>query len=194
VNPGHVISEEPRTRKRGKDAPRVAIVAAGAGARGAFEAGALSVLVPWLAEHKLRPTVFVGTSAGSINASLLAATAELEPDEAGDRLLAFWRSLTVRSVYRSPPVALGATHVVAVATHPESYPAAPPVQAQLRPPDLVDSIVSVLGSLLADRMTEDLQTLDKLNANVDARNKTGGTAPWQPSSAVAEPASTSTVP
>ena len=410
MNPEHVISEEPRTRKRGKDAPRVAIVAAGAGARGAFEAGALSVLMPWLAEHKLRPTVFVGTSAGSINASLLAATAELEPDDAADRLLAFWRSLTVRSVYRSPlvsgpgavatyvgqlfgrsrvvslldttpligfaaqtlapyvgplrsnvesglvqglavaatdaserttvfadlargvrlpgtnrgraidyratevtfkhvlassaipvlfrpieidgayyvdggvrlnaplapAVALGATHIVAVATHPESYPAAAPrAQPQQRPPDLVDSIVSVLGSLLADRMIEDLHTLDKLNASANssparliprlfvgpktrhelgelaakvygerhhgrrvvneldfralhalvgarergngdllsyllfdeafleaaiqlgiryARNKTGGTAPWQPSSAVAQPASTSTVP
>jgi len=301
VTPENVISEELPTSKRSKSAPRVAIVAAGAGARGAFEAGALSVLVPWLAKHELRPTVFVGTSAGSINASLLAATADLEPDDAAEKLLAFWRSLTVRSVYRSPvrsapaavaayvgqlfgrshvvslldttpligfakqtlapyvgplrsnvesgrvqalavvatdaserttvfadlargvrlpgtnrgraidyratqvtfkhvlassaipvlfrpveidgayyvdggvrlnaplapAVALGATHVVAVATHPESYPAAPPVRPQQRPPDVVDSIVSVLGSLLADRMIEDLHTLDKLNANAN---------------------------
>jgi hypothetical protein len=102
VNPEDVISEEPGTRKRRNGAPRVAIVAAGAGARGAFEAGALSVLVPWLAKQQLRPTVFVGTSAGSINASLLAGTAELEPDGAAEKLLAFWRSVTVRSVYRSP--------------------------------------------------------------------------------------------
>jgi NTE family protein len=409
VNPEHVISEKPGTRERGESAPRVAIVAAGAGARGAFEAGALSVLVPWLAKHRLRPTVFVGTSAGSINASLLAATADLEPDDAAERLLAFWRGLRVRSVYRSPllsgpgtvaayvgqlfgrshvvslldttpligfakqtlapyvgplrgnvesgrvqalavvatdaserttvfadlargvrlpgtnrgraidyratkvtfkhilassaipvlfrpveidgayyvdggvrlnaplapAVALGATHVVAVATHPESYPAAPPPQRPQRPPDVVDSIVSAVGSLLADAMVEDLHTLDKLNANANgsrarliprlfvgpktrheigelaakvygeryhrrrvvnefdfralhalvgarekgngdllsylffdtafleaaiqlgiryARNKTGGTAPWQPSSAVAQPAATSTVP
>ncbi len=301
MNSEDVISEEPGTRKRGNSAPRVAIVAAGAGARGAFEAGALSVLVPWLAKQRLRPTVFVGTSAGSINASLLAGTAELEPDDAAEKLLAFWRSVTVRSVYRSPllsgpgtvaayvgqllgrshvvslldttpmlgfaeqtlspyagplrsnvesgrvqalavvatdaserttvfadlapgvrlpgtnrgraidyratevtlrhvlassaipvlfrpveidgayyvdggvrlnaplapAVALGATHVVAVATHPETYPAAPPAQPQQRPPDVVDSTVSMLSSLLADRMIEDMHTLDKLNANVN---------------------------
>jgi predicted acylesterase/phospholipase RssA len=89
MTPEDVISEEPGTRKRRKNAPRVAIVAAGAGARGAFEAGAPSVLVPWLAKQQLRPTVFVGTSAGSINATLLAGTAELEPDDAAEKLLAF---------------------------------------------------------------------------------------------------------
>jgi NTE family protein len=67
----------------------------------------------------------------------------------------------------APAVALGATHVVAVATHPDSYPAAPPAQPQPRPPDVIDSVVSLLGSALADRMIEDLQTLDKLNANVN---------------------------
>ena len=301
MDPEAVISEVPGTRKGGEIAPRVAVVAAGAGARGAFEAGALSVLVPWLAKQGLRPTVFVGTSAGSINASLLAGTAELAPEDAVEKLLAFWRSLTVRSVYRSPvlsaprtvatylgqifghshvvslldttpllgfaertlapyvgplrsnvesgrvhalavaatdaserttvfaelargvrlpdtnrgraidyratevtfkhvlassaipllfrpveidgayyvdggvrlnaplapAVALGATHVVAVATHPETYPAAPAAQPQQRPPDVVDSTVSMLGSLLADRMIEDMHTLDKLNANVN---------------------------
>ncbi len=405
MTPENVISEEPGTRKPRNSAPRVAIVAAGAGARGAFEAGALSVLVPWLAKQRLRPTVFVGTSAGSINAALLAGTAELEPDDAAEKLLAFWRSVTVRSVYRSPllsgpgtvaayvgqllgqprrqpprhdtddgvrranarplrrsaaqqrrerasagtrgrrhgrqrandrvcrprpgrtpaghqpgagdrlpgdrgdveavlassaipvlfrpveidggyyvdggvrlnaplapAVALGATHIVAVATHPETYPAAPPEQPQQRPPDVVDSTVSMLSSPLADRMIEDIHTLDKLNANVNggparliprlfvgpktrheigelaakvygerytaaasstsstsgcftlslgrekgngdllsyvffdktfleaaiqlgiryARNKTGGTAPWQPSPAVAQTGPTST--
>ncbi|MGO9763137.1 MAG: patatin-like phospholipase family protein [Solirubrobacteraceae bacterium] len=281
------------------DARRVAVVAAGAGARGAFEAGALSVLVKWLEEQGMRPTVFVGTSAGAINATLLAATAHLPAAESGEQLLAFWRSLTVRKVFRSPlrsgpgtfatylgqlvgrahvmslldtsplvgfaeqtfagfgealqsnvaigkvealalvatdanertcvfadlapgislpqanlaraidyrattvdykhvlassaipilfrpieiagayytdggvrlnvplapAVALGATRVVVVATHPESYPPAPPPVAQSRPPDIVDSVASILGSLLADRMVEDLHTLDKLNTH-----------------------------
>jgi NTE family protein len=280
---------------------RVAVVAAGAGARGAFEAGALSVLVPWLAERGMRPTVFVGTSAGAINAALLAASAHRKPSDAASALLEFWRGLGVREVYRSPivsgpstlatyarqlvgrghavslldtspmlkfaeqtfaplqadlrknidrgrvealalvatdrgqrtvvfadlapgvalpkgnpgraidyrptkatfrhvlassaipvlfrpveidgayytdggvrlnapltpAVALGATHVAVVATHPESYPGAPPERPQSRPPDAVDSIVAVLGSLLADRMVEDLHTLDLLNHNAD---------------------------
>jgi NTE family protein len=277
----------------------VAIVAAGAGARGAFEAGALSVLLKWLDEQGKRPTVFVGTSAGAINATLLAATAELPAEDSAEQLLAFWRSLTVRKVFRSPllsgpgtfatylgqlvgvahvvslldtsplvgfaektfagfgdalqsnvaagtvealavvatdahertsvfadlapgvplppanldraidyratqvsyehvlassaipvlfrpidingayytdggvrlnaplapAVALEATHVVVVATHPETYPPAPPAVAQRRPPDVIDSVASVLGSLLADRMVEDVHTLDKLNAH-----------------------------
>jgi NTE family protein len=286
---------------RGRSTPRAAIVAAGAGARGAFEAGALSVLVPWLAERGLRPTVFVGTSAGAINAALLAATADLEPHESGQELLKLWRGLSLRKVFRSPlfsapdtaatyigqlvgrghvvslldttplsafaerafapyvqplrsnvqtgrvealalvatdaqgrstvfadlapdtrlprtnrgraidyrsisvtfrhilassaipvlfrpveidgayyidggvrlntplapAVALGATHVAVVATHPETSPATPPPQPQPRAPDLIDSIVAMLGSMLADRMVEDLHTLDKLNSNVD---------------------------
>jgi NTE family protein len=86
----------------GQGAPRVAVVAAGAGARGAFEAGALSVLLPWLTEQGLRPTVFVGTSAGAINATLLAATANLTAEESGEKLLEFWRGVTVRKVFRSP--------------------------------------------------------------------------------------------
>jgi NTE family protein len=295
------MPREPDTTERDESAPRVAIVVAGAAARGAFEAGALSVLVPWLAERGLRPTVFVGTSSGSINAALLAATADLKPRASAGKLLEFWRSLTIRDVFRSPvlsapgltvdyvgqlfgqshvlslldttpllgfaerafepyaeplrrniangrvqalavaatdagerttvftdlasgvpvpstnrgraiyyqpatvgykhvlassaipflfrPVevdgryytdggvrlnaplapatALGATHIVAVATHPETYPPKWSAAQQQGPPDLVSSIVNILGSVLADRMVEDLHTLDKLNANAD---------------------------
>jgi NTE family protein len=67
----------------------------------------------------------------------------------------------------APAVALGATHVVVVATHPECYPAAPSAAPQRRPPDVVDSVASVLGSVLADGMVEDLHTLDKLNAHAN---------------------------
>jgi NTE family protein len=280
---------------------RVAVVAAGAGARGAFEAGALSVLLPWLDQQGLRPTVYVGTSAGAINATLLAATADLSAEDAGGQLLEFWRSVSIRKVFRSPlrsgpstlatylgqlagiahvaslldttplvafaqqtfarfaetlrsnvergkvkalavvatdahqrttvfadlapgvsapstnvgraidylptavtfrhvlassaipvlfrpieidgayytdggvrlnvplapAIALGATDVVVVATHPDTYPAAPPTAAQHRPPDVIDGVASVLGSLLADGMVEDLHTLDKLNAHAN---------------------------
>jgi NTE family protein len=90
---------------------RVAIVAAGAGARGAYEAGALSVLLPELHRRGQRPTVFVGTSAGAINATALAATAHLDdPVEIGRRLLALWRSVDRGQIFRSvlvsgPPTA-----------------------------------------------------------------------------------------
>jgi NTE family protein len=291
----------------GSNGSRVAVVAAGAGARGAFEAGALSVLLPWLDEQGLRPKIYVGTSAGAINATLLAATADLPADRAGKQLLQFWRSVTIRKVFRSPlrsgpstlatylgqlvgvahvvslldttplvdfaeqtfgrfaeplqrniasgevaalavvatdahertsvfanlapgisapatnvgraidylprtitfkhvlassaipvlfrpievdgtyytdggvrlnaplapAVALGATRVVMVATHPETYPTAPPppppaaAGTNPRPPDVIDSVASALGSLLADGMVEDLHTLDKLNAHAN---------------------------
>ena len=71
----------------------VGLVIAGAGARGAYEAGALDVLLPRLEEQGLRPTVLVGTSAGAINASYLAAKLHLGAQAATDGLLKLWRSL-----------------------------------------------------------------------------------------------------
>ena len=50
-----------------------AIVLAGAGARGAYEAGVLSVLVPRLLERPGQKIALVGTSAGAINTAILAA-------------------------------------------------------------------------------------------------------------------------
>lgn len=88
----------------GQEPPRIAVVAAGAGARGAYEAGALSVLVPWLCKHARRPSVFVGTSAGAINATLFAAVAHMDPEEGAQEVLKAWRSLTLHEVFRSPMV------------------------------------------------------------------------------------------
>jgi NTE family protein len=53
----------------------VALVLAGGGARGAYEIGALSVLLPALERRGERVEVIVGTSVGAINAAFLAATA-----------------------------------------------------------------------------------------------------------------------
>lgn len=82
----------------------VAVVVAGAGARGAYEAGALSVLIPWLTEHGRKPSVFVGTSAGAINAVLFAAVAHCKNQaQAAQEVLNAWRSLTPHTkVFRSP--------------------------------------------------------------------------------------------
>ncbi len=80
---------------------RVAVVIAGAGARGAYEAGVLSVLLPRLAKEGVRPDLYVGTSAGAINATVLAANAHLPAAEQVEALLATWRSITSSDVYRS---------------------------------------------------------------------------------------------
>ena len=52
---------------------RIALVLAGGGARGAYEAGALSIVLPELERRGQRPTMYVGTSVGSLNAVALAA-------------------------------------------------------------------------------------------------------------------------
>jgi NTE family protein len=62
-------------------AEKVAVVLAGGGARGAYEAGALSILVPELERHGQRPSIVLGTSVGALNAAFVAATAHLPVDE-----------------------------------------------------------------------------------------------------------------
>lgn len=55
---------------------------AGGGARGAYELGALSVLLPLLEQRGESPRIFVGTSVGAINAASFAATSHLPAQEA----------------------------------------------------------------------------------------------------------------
>lgn len=85
----------------------VAVVLSGAGARGAFQAGALSVLVPALEERGLTPTIWLGTSAGSINAALWGASAHLGAVSAAERTLAVWRAMGDEDVYAPVPLSLG---------------------------------------------------------------------------------------
>ncbi|WP_405064985.1 patatin-like phospholipase family protein [Kribbella sp. NBC_01510] len=81
---------------------RVAVVVAGAGARGGYEAGVLSVLLPCLEAAGVVPTLFVGTSAGAINATLYAAAAHLPAVEQGEAVLEVWRNIRTHHVFRSP--------------------------------------------------------------------------------------------
>lgn len=82
--------------------PQLAVVVAGAGARGGYEAGALSVLIPWFRKRGKTPSTYIGTSAGAINAALFAAYAHLSPDDQAERVLDVWRTFKVSEVFRSP--------------------------------------------------------------------------------------------
>lgn len=79
----------------------VALVLAGGGARGAYEAGALSVLLPELEDRGQRPRLVIGTSAGALNASYLAANAHLPAAQLIPRALAIWESVRWRQVAQS---------------------------------------------------------------------------------------------
>lgn len=80
--------------------PRVAIVLPGGGARGAYEVGALSVLLPILEERGERPVILCGTSVGAINATALGATADQPALQAVTTLEDRWRSLRKGDVIR----------------------------------------------------------------------------------------------
>jgi NTE family protein len=71
----------------------VGLVLAGGGARGAYELGALSVLLPALEARGERPRVIVGTSVGALNAAFLAGTSERPVEEVVARGMEIWQSL-----------------------------------------------------------------------------------------------------
>jgi NTE family protein len=71
----------------------VGLVLAGGGARGAYEAGALATLLPYLEQRGERPGVVLGTSIGALNGSFLAATAHVTAAESLDSLIELWRDV-----------------------------------------------------------------------------------------------------
>jgi NTE family protein len=92
--------------RNGGPPPRVALVLPGGGARGAYEVGALSVLLPILEERGERPVILCGTSVGAINATALGATADQPAAAAVQSLIDHWRGLRKSDVIR-PVVGLG---------------------------------------------------------------------------------------
>jgi len=82
-------------------AGKVAIVLAGAGSRGAYEAGVLSVLLPLL-KGRDTPRIILGTSAGALNAAMLAAVIDQGVDSAAASLLDGWRAIRPEKVFRTP--------------------------------------------------------------------------------------------
>ena len=93
----------------------VAVVLSGAAARGAFQAGALAEPVPALDREGLKPTIWLGTSAGGINAALWGARAHLGADVAGEQVLEVWRRMNDDHVYRPLPWSLARSGVQYVA-------------------------------------------------------------------------------
>ena len=91
---------DPQTRPK----ERLVVVIAGAGARGAYEAGALSYILPRLRPKGLGDTIFLGTSAGAINAVLWAARAKkgLDLETVGQQVIDVWQSITQDRVFKQP--------------------------------------------------------------------------------------------
>ena len=81
----------------------VGLTLAGGGARGAYEAGALSVLLPELDRRGQRPTIYIGTSVGAMNGGILASRQHLPVEEAVSALLDIWHNATKGQIFR--PVA-----------------------------------------------------------------------------------------
>jgi NTE family protein len=88
---------------------RIAIVLAGGGARGAYEAGALSVLLPELERRGERPTVYLGASVGVLNAAVLASRHDQGAQAQVDYVVDVWRNVdlssVIRPILRQAPVA-----------------------------------------------------------------------------------------
>ena len=80
---------------------RIALVLPGGGARGAYEVGALSVLLPELHRRGERPTIFCGTSVGAINAAYLGSVAHLPVEEQVQRGLDHWQAISKKDIIRS---------------------------------------------------------------------------------------------
>ncbi len=78
----------------------VAVVLPGGGVRGAYEAGALSVLLPELADRGERVSIFCGTSVGAINAAALASVAHLPVQGQVEALLEHWSRVHRGTVLR----------------------------------------------------------------------------------------------
>lgn len=77
---------------------KVGLVLAGGGARGAYEIGALSILLPALEARGERPTVLVGTSVGAVNVAYLAANAHVGAGDVVAGAIELWRSLRWQQV------------------------------------------------------------------------------------------------
>ncbi|WP_072751918.1 patatin-like phospholipase family protein [Rhodococcus maanshanensis] len=80
-------------------AERIGLVVAGAGARGAFEAGAMATLAKRLAEDNAPPSILIGTSAGALNVVGLGGYFDLGLSAAAGEVVHQWGSLKLDDVF-----------------------------------------------------------------------------------------------
>ena len=79
----------------------LALVLAGGGARGAYEAGVMRFIMgtlPRIAREPVNPQVICGTSVGALNGTYLAGG--LGNIEAPNKLSAMWRNMVIDRIYR----------------------------------------------------------------------------------------------
>lgn len=93
-------AEEAAAPSRPETGPSVGVVLPGGGARGAYEAGALSVLLPELQARGERISIACGTSVGAINVAFLGSMADRPATEQAQMLLARWREMRKGDVIR----------------------------------------------------------------------------------------------
>lgn len=138
--------------EEGNDGP-VGLVLAGGGARGAYELGALSVLLKELDGLDQRPTILVGNSVGALNVAYLAANAHRPVDEVIRDGTKRWKALTPTDLIR---------HVLAPGLMSRSLGYAGEF---LRLPK--SRIWSLLDTAPLTSTIEGIVNFDQLEANVD---------------------------
>lgn len=98
---------ERMAHEEGHDDEVLGIVLSGAGSRGAYEAGVLSVLLPLLdAAGAGAPRVVVGTSAGALNAAMLASAIGRGADPVRALTTDGWEKITPEAIFASPRLSL----------------------------------------------------------------------------------------
>jgi NTE family protein len=97
---------------RGGDGPTIAVILPGGGARGAYEVGALSELLPVLEARGERVSIWCGTSVGAINAAAFASRAHMSAEEQTEIARALWLGMRKRDVI-SPIVGSGGLRTLA---------------------------------------------------------------------------------
>lgn len=103
-NPIDSLIQQPtgNAGRGGRGGPKRAIVLAGGGARGAYEAGVLRFILDDLPKRQgISPNfdIICGTSVGAIHACFLAATAD-ETEGRGDRLVDIWNKMRVHEIFK----------------------------------------------------------------------------------------------